>query len=507
MIMGKVILQTKKISKAFANKKVVSQVDFQVAEGEIVALLGENGAGKSTLKNMLVGLLKPTEGIISFDGRDMEEMKTGEAPIAAVHQELSLFLNLTVTENICIEHFPGGRVSVDWKKCHEEAVKYMRMMNINIDPDAIVGTLGPGEQQLIEIAKAIRLNPRVLILDEPTASLTTPEREQLFKVMNTLKQKKMGLIFITHFLDEVFQVCDRVVVLRNGVKVCDEAITSVNKQMVEEHMVGRSFAARELKLGEPGKETALKVRDFSSESFIDINFEVKKGEILGIAGLIGAGRTELLESIFGLRKANGTVEFIGEKLEKRSPEILVKKGMAMIPEDRKNCGIFPRRDLKENITCAHISAFIERKIRYLGFRHERKNAEKVLTLFKVSCPGIDAYITELSGGNQQKVIIGRWLSNAPAVCMFDDPTRGVDIGAKEEISNYIVEMAGKGTAVILVSSDFTELLSLSHRILVMRRGRIVGEVTRDQYNMREILSASSSKQKDEEAMERNGVTQ
>lgn len=497
--MKKVILETKKLSKAFAEKRVVSDVDFQVAEGEIVALLGENGAGKSTFKNMLVGLLKPTEGIITFDGKQAQEMKMGEAPITAVHQELSLFLNLTVTENICIEHFPGSKHVVDWKKCREEALKYMEIMNIRIDPDAIVGTLGPGEQQLIEIAKAIRMKPRVLILDEPTASLTTPEREQLFRVMNTLKKQNIGMIFITHFLDEVFQVCDRVVVLRNGEKVCDEDIADVTKHEIEEHMVGRSFAAREMELNEPQKEVALKVSNLRSENFVDINFEVKKGEILGIAGLIGAGRTELLESIFGLRKAGGSIELLGEKMERWKPDKLIKKGMAMVPEDRKNCGIFPRRDLKENITCARIDTFVDRRIKNLGFKGERGNAQKILEKFHVACPGIDAYITELSGGNQQKVIVGRWLANSPAVCMFDDPTRGVDIGAKEEISNYIVDMAKNGTAVILVSSDTTELLSLCHRILVMRRGRFVGEFGREDFDMRKILSASSSKQENEES--------
>ncbi|WP_281550307.1 sugar ABC transporter ATP-binding protein [Murimonas intestini] len=495
--MGEVILQTKKLSKAFADKKVVSEVDFRVEEGEIVALLGENGAGKSTLKNMLVGLLKPTAGVIVFDGVQMQEVKMGETPIAAVHQELSLFLNLSVAENICIEDFPGSKTLVNWKRCREEALKYMKIMNIHIDPDAIAGTLGPGEQQLIEIAKAIRLKPRVLILDEPTASLTTPEREQLFRVMDTLRRQNIGMIFITHFLDEVFQVCGRVVVLRNGVKVCDENIGNITKHDVEKHMVGHALFEKKIELKEPQDEVALKIENFQSENFVDINLAVKKGEILGIAGLIGAGRTELLESIFGLRKTTGTIEILGKRLEKWSPGQMVKAGVAMVPEDRKNCGIFPRRDLKENITCASIEAFLTRRLKGFGFKDERRNAEAALAEYKVSCPGIDAYITELSGGNQQKVIVARWLSQSPAVCMFDDPTRGVDIGAKEEISNHIVEMAKKGTAVILVSSDPTELLSLSHRVLVMRRGRIVGEVSREEFDLQKILSASSSKQEDE----------
>ena len=329
--MSSVILETKNLTKAFANKKVVSGVDFTVCEGEIIALLGENGAGKSTFKNMLVGLLEPTEGTITFDGKEMREIKRGELPIAAVHQELSLFLNLTVAENICIENFPGKKPLVDWKKCREEALKYMDIMDIHLDPDAIVGTLGPGEQQLIEIAKAIRLQPRVLILDEPTASLTAPERERLFEVMRTLKKQRIGMIFITHFLDEVFAVCDKVVVLRNAKKVCDETVDKVTKREIEEHMVGHSVEGTSYELGTPGAEVALKVSGLESENFVGINFEVHKGEILGIAGLIGAGRTELMESIFGLRKCEGTLQFMGENFQSWTTQQLIDKGMVMIP--------------------------------------------------------------------------------------------------------------------------------------------------------------------------------
>lgn len=303
--MGQAILETKGLSKAFSGKTVVSDINFQLYEGEICALLGENGAGKSTFKNMIVGLLEPTEGSISFDGKTVENTKKEKFPIAAVHQELSLFLNLSVAENICIEDFPGKNKMVNWRAGREKAMKYMDIMDIRLDPDAIVGTLGPGEQQLVEIAKALSHEPRVLILDEPTASLTAPEREHLFAIMNTLKKQNIGMIFITHFLDEVFQVCDRVVVLRNAEKVCDDKVANVSKRQVEELMIGHSVKDGVFKLGEIRQETALKVIGFDSENFTDINFEVKKGEILGIAGLIGAGRTELMESIFGLRKCTG----------------------------------------------------------------------------------------------------------------------------------------------------------------------------------------------------------
>lgn len=490
--MSNVMMETRNLTKAFAGKEVVSDVNFSICEGEITALLGENGAGKSTLKNMLVGILEPTSGSISFDGKEMKEIKMGELPIAAVHQELSLFLNLTVAENICISHFPGKSGTVNWKKCRKEAQRYMDIMNIRLDPDAIVGTLGPGEQQLIEIAKAIRLHPRVLILDEPTASLTTPERERLFEVMRMLKKQSIGMIFITHFLDEVFTVCDKVVVLRNAKKVCDSLVTDVTKHEIEEHMVGHSLMDSVYDLGELQEEVALKVKDLESENFADISFEVKKGEILGIAGLIGAGRTELMESIFGLRKSKGEIEMCGEKVQKLSTDRLIAKGMSMIPEDRKNCGIFPRRDIKENITAAKIEDFVDRKAKFHGFKNERKNAQKVIDRFRINCPGVDAYITELSGGNQQKVIVGRWLSNQSKVCMFDDPTRGVDVGSRAEIGEYIVDLAKTGTGVVLVSSDLNELVSMAHRIIIMRRGRIVAEVDRKDFDVRKILSLSSS---------------
>lgn len=368
----------------------------------------------------------------------------------------------------------------------------MEIMDISLDPNAIVGALGPGEQQLIEIAKAIRMNPRVLILDEPTASLTAPERERLFEVMRTLKKQNIGMIFITHFLDEVFAVCDKVTVLRNAEKVCDELVTNVTKHQVEEHMVGRSLQDAPFHLGKVEEEVALCVNSLSSENFEDISFQVRKGEILGIAGLIGAGRTELMESIFGLRKCEGSIDFMGEHLTRWNSKKLIDRGMVMIPEDRKNCGIFPRRDLKENVTAAEIEKFVDRKVKFLGFKNEKENAQKVLDRFRVACPGIDAYITELSGGNQQKVIVGRWLSHSPKVCMFDDPTRGVDVGSRAEIGEYIVELAKTGTAVILVSSDLNELVSLAHRIIIMRRGRLVGEVMREEFDVRQILSVSSS---------------
>lgn len=257
-------------------------------------------------------------------------------------------------------------------------------------------------------------------------------------------------------------------------------------------MIGRSIQEASFCLGPMREEIALRICNLSSECFEGINMEVHKGEILGIAGLIGAGRTELMESVFGLRKCSGHIELEGKRYKHWKTTELIDRGVVMIPEDRKNCGIFPRRDLKENITAAELSRFVDRRIKNFGFKNERVHAQESMDRFHVISPGIDAYITELSGGNQQKVIVARWLSHSPKVCMFDDPTRGVDVGSRAEIGQMIVDLAKSGTAVILVSSDLTELVSLAHRIVIMRRGRLVGEVTRENFNVQSILSISSS---------------
>jgi ABC-type sugar transport system ATPase subunit len=486
------LLETRQLSKAFAGKNVVSDVDFSIEPGEIVALIGENGAGKSTLKNMLVGTLQPTEGSIIFEGQELSRFRVGEYKIAAVHQELSLFLNLSVAENICITDLPGTAKTVNWRKCREEVSEYLSMVSADFSPDTQVESLGPGERQLVEIAKAIRQKPRLLILDEPTTSLTSPERSRLFVVMQSLKRQGMAMIFITHFIDEVFEVSDRVVVLRNGKQVGASAISEITKRKIEELMVGRAIEDYLIDIGTPASEVALQVKDFHSEYFADVNLAVKKGEILGIAGLMGAGRTEFIESIFGLRRTGGKLVILGKELSRWTPHALIERGVLFIPEDRKNSGIFPTRDLKENISSAKLSQFVHRTIPGLGFRGEKAAAEAVLQALKIAASSIRALITSLSGGNQQKSIVGRWLSIKPRICIFDDPTRGVDIGAKEEIHSLIAKLACDGAAVVLVSSDINEILLLAHRALIMRKGKFVAEFKREDFDARRMISVASS---------------
>ncbi len=492
MTRGAPLLEVINISKEFFGKTVVDDVNMTVMPGEIVALIGENGAGKSTLKNIIVGLLAPSSGTFVFKGQKYNRMRKGDYRIAAIHQELSLFPSLTVAENICITDLPGKKPFVDWSRCRKNAEKYLSMVGVELDLDAPVQILGPGECQLVEIGKALYQEPDLLILDEPTTSLSQPERQKLFEVMRALKGHAVGMIFITHFIDEVYEVSDKIVVLRNGAHVGGGPTTETARSHVEELLVGRALLERKLDIGTPAEEVALRATGFDSDRFTDIELAVRRGEILGIAGLMGAGRTEVVESIFGLRKCRGTLELFGKTYRQWSPATLISHGVLFVPEDRRTNGTFPYRSLKENITSANLINLIKRIIPRIGFRGERESALLLAQRHRVMYSDIDDHITALSGGNQQKSILARWMSIAPKVCIFDDPTRGVDIGAKEEISSLIAELACGGCAVIIVSSDIKELIELSHRIIVMRKGRFVAEIGREDFSAQKIIAIAAT---------------
>ncbi|HTY46394.1 MAG TPA: sugar ABC transporter ATP-binding protein [Methanomassiliicoccales archaeon] len=486
------LLRLVDLSKEYSGKRVVDKVNMSVMRGEIVALIGENGAGKSTLKNILVGLVEPSEGVIVYKGTERSKMRVGDYRIAAVHQELSLFPSLSVAENICITDLPGSRPFVDWNGCRERARKYLAMMDIELDLETSVQILGPGECQLVEIGKALYQEPELLILDEPTTSLSQPERKKLFEVMQALKKRGVGMIFITHFIDEVYEVSDTIVVLRNGVHVGGGVTSQTPRNLVEELLVGRALHQRKLDIGVPKEEVALKVNGFNSDRFVEINFQVRRGEILGIAGLMGAGRTEVIESIYGLRRTRGTLELFGKKYTDWTPGTLRDEGVLFIPEDRRTNGVFPYRPLRENLTSSNLSSFVRRVFPGIGFRGERERAEELARKHRVVFANVEAPIAALSGGNQQKSILARWMSISPSVCLFDDPTRGVDIGAKEEISNGIAQLARNGCAVVIVSSDIKELIELSHRIIVMRKGRFVSEMTKEEFDPKRIISVAAT---------------
>ncbi|WP_368185373.1 sugar ABC transporter ATP-binding protein [Aestuariibius sp. HNIBRBA575] len=496
----KPVVSVRDLSKAFASKTVVSNVTFDLFPGEALALVGENGAGKSTTKNMLCGLLTPTSGEILVEGNSVTKVVGADHGISAVHQELSLFGSLSVSENISISNLPGSAARIDWDKAEQTARKQIEFLGIEIDPRALIETLGAGKQQIVEIAKALLHANKVLILDEPTTSLTAIEREKLFAIIDKLKAGGLAIVFISHFMEEIYRVCDSFVVLRDGQQVGQGRLADVSQRALEEMMVGRTLEDARVDLGDPTQSPALEVRGLSSPDFNDINITVHKGEILGIAGLMGAGRTEVAEAIFGLRPATGQVRINGEDVPRNVTDMMAR-GLCYVTEDRRTNGLFLNRPVRENLSAASIVKFVKRKIRGFGFRGERVNAQDVVADMNIAIPHIENNVSDLSGGNQQKVMLGRWLATLPEILIFDEPTKGVDIGAKFDIHEAIADLAKAGKTIVIVSSDLPELLHITHRMAVMRKGRIVGEFAREHYDSVKIISlAASSKEEASDAV-------
>ncbi|MGQ9585806.1 MAG: sugar ABC transporter ATP-binding protein [Anaerolineae bacterium] len=493
------LLQARGLVKAFSGTVAVNNVDIDVERGQVVAVVGENGAGKSTLKNLLTGLLEPDRGVIELEGQRLSHFHAADLGIAAVHQEFSLFPSLSVAENICIVDLPGRRGLVDWEATRRVAKQYLDMIGAELDLDVPVERLSTGEQQLVEIAKALRQATRLLILDEPTASLSQPERERLFEVIRRLRERGLGMIYISHFIDEVYEIADTAVVLRDGHHVGGGPVTALPRARLEELMVGRPIAERKEEVRAPSSELALRVEGFTAEPYFrNISFELHRGEILGLSGLMGAGRTELVESIYGLRRARGLLWVAGQEVNRPTPPRMRELGVAFVPEDRRRNGLFAIRSLKENLTAAAISRLVRRTIPGLGFRGERRMAEEIANRLRVVHAGVERAIRYLSGGNQQKALLARWLAIQPKVLILDDPTRGVDIGAKDEIHGLIAQLARSGTAVLMVSSELPELLMLAHRIIVLRKGSAVAEFTREAFDPKEIIRYAASEQREEE---------
>lgn len=487
------LLRARGLTKAFAGKTVVEAVDLEVGHGQVVAVVGENGAGKSTLKNMLCGLLQPDAGAIELEGRTIAHFRAADLGIAAVHQEFSLFGGLSVAENICIANLPGRRALVNWRETHAVARQYLDIIGARLELDAPVEALSTGQQQLVEIAKALRQASRLLILDEPTASLTEPEREQLFGVVRKLRDRGLGIIFISHFIDEVYEIADAVVVLRDGRRVAASPTADLPRRELEEAMVGRPVSERRTDVGTPGEEVVLRVEHLASwPAFRGVSFSLRRGEILGLAGLMGAGRTEVVEAIYGLRPAEGQVYVAGSPVPRRNPDLMKRLGVAFVPEDRRRNGLFGVRPVRENITAAAVARFVRRRLPGFGFWGERESAVRAAEALRVAHPGLEAPVRVLSGGNQQKTILARWLALEPKVCIFDEPTRGVDIGAKEEIHALVGRLARSGTAVLLVSSDLPEIMLLAHRIIVLRKGQVAGEFSRADFDPRAIIARAAS---------------
>ena len=479
--MGDIILTMKDIDKSFPGVHALDHVNFEVRKGEVHALMGENGAGKSTLMKVLTGIYTKDSGSIIFEGKEVEFHNTREAQdagIVIVHQELNMLGHLTVAQNIFIgREFKKG-IRIDDKKMNEEAAKLFERLHIDIDPTEMMSNLTVGKQQMCEIAKAISHEAKVIIFDEPSAALTESEIEELFKIIRDLRKQQLGIVYISHRMDEIKVITDRVTVMRDGGYVGTLITNECTKDDIINMMVGRVIYE------DPKTESAvpknapvvLKVEHLNAGRMVqDVSFELRKGEILGFSGLMGAGRTETARAIFGADpKTGGNIYINGEKVEINTPQDAVKCGIGYLSEDRKRFGIVVQKSVAENSTMASMENFI--KGLFINKAKENKVAQEYVESLATKTPGVDQLVVNLSGGNQQKVVIAKWLIRNCDILIFDEPTRGIDVGAKNEIYKLMNRLAEEGKSIIMISSEMTEILRMSDRIVVMCEGRKTGEI-------------------------------
>lgn len=499
--MAEPILKVNEIHKRFPGVHALRGVSFEVLPGEIHALLGENGAGKSTLIKTIAGVHRPDSGSIAVDGKTVTFNNPREAQqngVATMYQELSLYPDLTVAENIFVGHAPRRKIGpfniVDWDTMYRRAGELLAELEImDMDVKRLVGTLNVGNRQRVEIAKALSMNARLLIMDEPTAALTESDVENLFKIVRLLRERGVGIIYITHKLIEVFELADRVTVLRDGEYIGTKQVSETNERELISMMVGRTIDNLFPKQPSEIKDVVLEVKNLVREPHTrNVSFQVRAGEIVGLAGLVGSGRSETAQVIFGILSAqSGEILINGKKLHIHHPSQAVKHGIAYVPEDRGTQGLVREMNIRENISMAILGKVSSNT--FINYKKETDIAQNAITQF-----GIRAYSTEqitnnLSGGNQQKVVVGKWLSSEPRLLIIDEPTRGVDVGAKSEIHRLMSELAAeRGIAILMISSELPEILGMSDRVLVMRSGEIVAEFSREEATQEKIGSAMMS---------------
>jgi erythritol transport system ATP-binding protein len=495
----RVPMRAEHVTKVFPGTTALDDVTFDVHEGQVNVLVGENGAGKSTLMKILAGVEQPTSGRVLMDGEPVELPSVGVAAghgVGIIFQELNLCTNLSVLDNLFLaqELVRGG--SIDRKAERKVALELLDRLEQDIDPDELVSNLRIGQQQIVEIAKALTRDVRVLIMDEPTSALSQAEVEGLFRIIRDLKARGVSIIYISHKLDELLQIGDRITVLRDGRIVAHAETSDVDVSWIIEKMVGRQsgslFSRTEHEQGEP----ILRVEDVTLPRLgggyiLDhISLEVRAGEILGLYGLMGAGRTELMEVIAGVRPdATGTVSLDGEQLADADVADRIEAGVVLVPEDRKHDGLVEALSVAHNIVLASLSRYLNRF--YLSSAKERDAVEQMIEALSIRVSGPNAPITSLSGGNQQKVVVGKGLLTKPRVLMLDEPTRGIDVGAKSEIFQIMSRLAGEGFGIIFVSSELKEVLAMSDRVLVLSKGAITAEYARDEATEEYLVAASA----------------
>lgn len=491
------LLEMTDVSKSFPGVKALDNVNLKIRPHSVHALMGENGAGKSTLLKCLFGIYSKDTGSILFQGKEIDYKSSKEAlenGVSMVHQELNLVLQRTVMDNMWLGRYPRKGFFVDHDKMYRDTKAIFDELDIDIDPRDKVITLSVSQMQMVEIAKAFSYDAKIVIMDEPTSSLTEKEVNHLFTIIRKLKDRGCGIVYISHKMEEIFQLCDEITILRDGQWIITQPLEGLDMDKIIAMMVGRSLNQRfPDKTNVPG-ETILEVRNLTSlrqPSIRDISFDLRKGEILGVAGLVGAKRTDIVETLFGIReKSGGTIKLHGKKINNHSANEAINHGFALVTEERRATGIYAFLDIGFNSLISNIRKY-KNSIGLLDNNRMKSDTQWVIDSMRVKTPGHHTAIGSLSGGNQQKVIIGRWLLTQPEILMLDEPTRGIDVGAKFEIYQLISELAKKEKGIIIISSEMPELIGITDRILVMSNGMVAGIVETKSTTQNEILRLAS----------------
>ena len=482
----------KNIEKSFGSNQVLKGAALDLQSAEIHALMGENGAGKSTLMKILTGVYTKDSGQIFVDGREVTYKSPKEAEkngILFIYQELNVLYDLTVEENLFLNKEIKGKFGFcKTKEMQKKAREALDILGVDISPKAVMSTLSVGQQQMIEICKALMEDAKVIIMDEPTAALTETETQTLFQVIRNLKEKGVSIVYISHRMEEIFEICDRITVMRDGEYIGTKNVGETNMNELVRMMIGREigerYPERNCKIG----ETVLKVEDLGLDGVFDnISFEVRAGEVLGVGGLMGAGRTEIMQSVFGaVPYQRGRITIDGKESAIKTPNDAIRQGIGFITEDRKTEGLLLEKSIRENIALTNLAVISDHT--FVKKSKEKALAEQGIEEFNIKCFGADTTAENLSGGNQQKVVLAKWILKNPKILILDEPTRGVDIGAKKEIYNVINELAARGVAIIMISSELPELLGMSDRIIVVREGKITGIITKEEADQEKVMT-------------------
>ncbi|MEZ7212314.1 ribose ABC transporter ATP-binding protein RbsA [Pantoea ananatis] len=496
------LLQLKGIEKSFPGVKALNGASLSVWPGRVMALVGENGAGKSTMMKVLTGIYSRDAGSLLWLGEETTfsgPKASQEAGIGIIHQELNLIPQLTVAENIFLgREFVNGLGCINWKRMYAEADALLKRLNLRFNSHKLVGDLSIGDQQMVEIAKVLSFESKVIIMDEPTDALTDTETLSLFRVINELKAQGCGIVYISHRMKEIFEICDDVTVFRDGQFIAERAVSDLSEESLIEMMVGRKLEDQYPHLDEAPGDVRLKVENLSGPGVDNVSFILRKGEILGVSGLMGAGRTELMKILYGAApRSAGQIWLSGREVVTRSPQDGLANGIVYISEDRKRDGLVLGMSVKENMSLTALRYFshLDGRLRHA---EEQLAVSDFIRLFNVKTPSMEQPIGLLSGGNQQKVAIARGLMTRPNVLILDEPTRGVDVGAKKEIYQLINQFKAEGLSIILVSSEMPEVLGMSDRIVVMHEGRLSGEFTREDATQESLMAAAVGKQHSED---------